>query len=426
VLFTVTHPDKPGARLALMGTVHLERADFRLDRAVEKAIDGTEQLFVEIDATAEVERQLQIDALRLGSLPEGQSVKDQLKPETWALLEKECTRLKLDPARLSKFKPWLLALTLSVVSMQQANPGMRQDLGLDKRVIAMVRAKNKTITSLETAEFQLGLLSAGDAAQQDARLAATLKGLSKPEKAKELFAAFEAGDLGTLERLVLESEDKSGEHEAFMKHFWADRNVAMFEKLKASFGTPLLQVVAVGTGHLLGDTGLVRQFEKAGYVVERAKAEGPGAPWVAPWETETGAGFSLSFPGKPTRKVTPLGNDAESTVLLWQSGTLAYAAEVTRAPNLAKALETKRAAVFQSAIDELAKGRTITKSETVDFAGRPALHVFIEGGTPEIHIETYAVDSGDVVYSLRAVSVGPAAAVPHEDFERFFQSFTLK
>lgn len=425
MLFVVTHPDKPGARLSLMGTMHLERSDFRLDRTVERAIDSTDQLFVEIDTTPEVERQLQSETMRLGTLPEGQSVKDQLKPETWALLEKECTRLKLDAARLTQFKPWLLGLMLTVVSLQQANPDMRAELGLDKRVIALVRAKNKPITSLETADFQLGLLSGGDAALQEAQLTSTLKELAAPDKAKALFAAFEEGDLGSLEKLVLDDDDKDAAHEAYMKRFWVDRNLAMFDKLKASFGTPGKQLVAVGMGHLLGDTGLVRQFEKAGYVVERAKTEGPGAPWVAPWLTETGDGFSLSFPGEPTRKVTPLDN-AESTVLLWQSGAVAFALEVTRAPTLAKKIATERTAILQSGIDTLAKGRSITKSETVELAGHPALHAIIEGGTPELHIETYAFEASGVVYSLRAVAVGGSGSVPQADFARFFKSFTLK
>jgi hypothetical protein len=63
--------------------------------------------------------------------------------------------------------------------------------------------------------------------------------------------------------------------------------------------------------------------------------------------------------------------------------------------------------------------------EQVDFHGRPALHAIIEGGTPELHIETWALDANGVFFSLRAVSVGSTAAVPHEDFARFFDGLEV-
>ena len=426
VLFTVTHPDKPGARVSLMGTVHLARTGYRLDRAVERTIDETEQLFVEIDSTPEVERQLQVDALRLGTLPEGQSVKDQLRPETWTRLQKACEQLQLDVAAVSKFKPWLLSLTLTLTAMQRANPDLRSELGLDKRVMSAMRARKKTITSLESPEFQLALLSGGDEAVQDLRLAATLEALEKGETGRKLFDAFEAGDLGTLEQVTLQRGSMRPEHEAFMKKVWTERNLAMFDKVKAAFGSTTPQVVAVGTGHLLGDTGLVRLFEQAGYVVERVKSEGPGAEYVAPWVTESGPDFSIGFPATPMRKVVPLANGAESTLLLWQGGARAYALEVTRAPHLADVVAANGLAIFQSSVDVLAKGRTMKTSETVTFAGRPALHAVIEGGTPSIQLEAYVIAHGDALFSLRAVWSGDAASLPKEEFERFFKTLELK
>ena len=191
-------------------------------------------------------------------------------------------------------------------------------------------------------------------------------------------------DLQTLERLVFESDDQSAAHDAFMKRFWSDRNLAMFEKLEASFGTPSHQLVAVGTGHLLGDLGLVRLFEQKGYLVEHARAEGPGAAWVAPWYVEKGEGFTLSFPAAPTRKVTPIAEGAQTAVTMWQGGAFAYAIEVTSAPNLGKALDAQRQTIFKATVDELAKGRKVISSEQVEFLGRPALHAVIEGGTPEL------------------------------------------
>ena len=423
VLFTVTHPSKPGASLSLMGTVHVERADFRFDRAVERAIDETGQLFVEIDTTPEVEHRLQAEVLRLGTMPEGQSAKDVVRSETWTAVERECTRLHLEVAKLGRLKPWLLGLTLSLLSMQQTNPGLRTDLGLDKRVLAMVRAAGKPITSLETADFQLALLSGGDAVEQDARLAGTLHGLTRPETAKTLFAAFEAGDLDTLERMVFETDDHSPAREAQMKRFWSDRNQAMFQKLDAAFGTPSHQLVAVGTGHLLGDLGLVRLFEQKGYRVARAHAEGPGAAWVAPWYLEKGDGFTLSFPGAPTRKAMPVGG-AQSALTMWQGGALAYVIQVTRAAQLELASASDRQDVVEATVFQLAKGRKVVSSEVVDFLGHPAMHAVIEGGTPGVHLETYTLDANGVFFSLRAVSIANAP-VPQGDFDRFFKSFQL-
>lgn len=426
VLFTVTHPDKPGARLSLMGTVHIAPEGFCLDRAVERTLDEAEQLFVEVDSSPEREARVQREALRLGMLPEGQSVKDQISPETWAAFEDACKRLQVSSTSLARFKPWLLGITLTVFTMQRANPNLRGELGLDKRALSVLRAKQKTITELESAEFQLELLSSGDAAMQEARLASALKSVAKPELADRLFTAFEAGDLGTLEQMMLEQNDKSANHEAYLKRFWTDRNVAMFEKLKAAFGSTTPQVVAVGAGHLIGDTGLVRQFERAGYVVERVKSEGLGAPATIPWVTDRAAGMTLSFPAKPNRATTPVGDDGESTVWMWQGGLRAFGAEAMRSPSLGKSGSPAREALIKSSIEQFAKGRTLTKSERSQLAGYPAVHAIIDGGESNLHLEIWMIDVNDTIYSLRAAWSGNASTAPRAEFDRFFQSLKLE
>lgn len=426
VLFTVTHPDKPGARLSLLGTIHIAPIGFRVDRAVERTLDEAEQLFVEVDTTPELEQRLQGETLRLGLLPEGQSVKDQLSPETWTAFEAACKRLQLNPAALTRFRPWFLGLTLTILTMQRANPNLRPELGLDKRAMAVVRAKHKPITQLESAEFQLGLLSGGDDTLQQQRLSTALQAVSKPELSQRLFTAFEAGDLGTLEQMMLEQNDKSALHEEYVKRFWTDRNVAMFEKLKAAFGSTTPQVVAVGAGHLIGDTGLVRQFERAGYVVERVKSEGLAAPATVPWVTEPLPGASVSFPGKPTHKTTPLGDDGESTVWMWQGGTKAFVVEVMRSPKFGKTGDAARVGLMEATVEQLAKGRTRTKSERGQLAGRPALHAVIDGGEPSLRLETWIIDSADTLYSLRVVWAGEPDGIPQAEFDQFFQSLKLE
>jgi hypothetical protein len=318
----------------------------------------------------------------------------------------------------------MIQLTLSVLNIQQADPSLRSELGIDKRVMATAHAAHTPVHSLESVDFQLDLLSWGDAQSQDASLASTLKELNKPSSINEMFTAWEAGDLPSLERLMVKPDEAKARSAQF-KRFWIDRNQAMFDKLQPHFATTHRGLVAVGAGHLLGEQGLVRLFERAGYVVERAASLGPGAAWNPPWAVVKEPGFEVSFPASPKRTATPLANGANTTVWLWQTPSLAFAIEATFAPHLAEALATHRFDIFAPVVKALSAGRTVEKSEQVEFLGKPALRVLIMGGTPAATIEVIIVDDHDTVYSLRAVSTLAAEHVPHADFERFFSGFSL-
>lgn len=415
VLFTVTDPAHPDAPLSLLGTVHLESADYRLDRAVEDALAESRDLYVELDVF-DAQEQLQRLVGERGRLPEGQTLSDVLSPDTLAALREAAPRFNLDASRLMTLQPWLVKLTLAVVALQKLNPKLRPDLGIDRRVLAFAHEKGLTIHALETVEQQVELLSYGDSTQQDAWLRKMLEEIGKKSVGTELVAAWERGDLPSLERQLLDMEKTPGAAEAF-RRVWVDRNAVMFNGLRAHFLTGRRGLVAVGAGHLLGESGLVQRFERAGFRVERATSKGPGSVYVAPWVTARDGALTLSWPATPKRTVTPVSPEVESTTSVWASLDLAFAVERVRAPQLPS---------NERALAAFAKGRTLESSEATTFLGQPAVKAVVRGASPEMTIEVVTFTFEGQQYSVRAVWVGARAALPRAEFDRFFESASLR
>ena len=82
-------------------------------------------------------------------------------------------------------------------------------------------------------------------------------------------AAWERGDLATLERVVID-EFKAEAPEAYDVIF-TQRNMAWTEALMVELEGSGVDFVAVGAGHMLGDDGLVALLRARGVSVERVR-----------------------------------------------------------------------------------------------------------------------------------------------------------
>ena len=87
-----------------------------------------------------------------------------LSEEVYQLLEEECTRLNLSLVNLSKFKPTMVILILTVTQLQQS--GMTS-MGVDQYYLSKAHAENDSVSYLETVEQQLELLFGGEDGNED-------------------------------------------------------------------------------------------------------------------------------------------------------------------------------------------------------------------------------------------------------------------
>jgi uncharacterized protein YbaP (TraB family) len=255
--------------LYLFGTVHVRPngADWA-DDDVREALASTEEIWTEILISPEADAQAQALALRLGRAPADRPLSSWLDAEDNARLNALTQRLGLPTGALEQMQPWMAALTLTLIPVMRA--GYDTGSGVDRRIDAFGDANGKNMRALETIEQQLAFFAnLSDDAQRQFLREAIDEAEEGVEMLNSMSAAWERGDVDTLQALVVDST--RDEYPEVYDALFVQRNNAWMEILVAEMAGAGVDFVAVGAGHLVGDDGLVAQFRARGFTVERVE-----------------------------------------------------------------------------------------------------------------------------------------------------------
>jgi hypothetical protein len=257
--------------LYLFGTVHVRRPGASWGgAAAEAALAEAEEIWTEVEIGGEVEARAQALMLERGRAPADRPLSSWLTPEENARLNALTTRLGVPPQALDAMQPWLAALMLSMLPMMQA--GYDPNAGVDRAVDAAGDAAGKRMRALETIEEQIDFLSGFSPEMQRLMLLdAISESENGPQQLDALSLAWERGDLATLEGYVI--DDMREQYPELYEVLFVRRNNAWMETLMGELDGAGVDFVAVGTGHLLGEHGLVAQLRARGVSVERVGAE---------------------------------------------------------------------------------------------------------------------------------------------------------
>ena len=245
----------------LVGSVHMLTKDFYpLAPPLETAFKDSDLLVEEVDLAEMLSPNTQFSLLARGMLPSGQTLDKVVSPATMALVNARLDSLGMPLAALMQFKPWFLAMTLMAVEWQKA--GFDASLGLDKHFFDRAQTDSKTVEGLETTEYQISLFDGMAMNLQDRFLAESLKELDT-EKAnvQKLANAWKAGDLPTLERIVLKDVKEDPQ---MYQRLLIDRNRNWLPRIEALFARPGHAFVVVGAAHLVGPDGLLAMLQAKG------------------------------------------------------------------------------------------------------------------------------------------------------------------
>jgi|CXWL01.1.fsa_nt_gi uncharacterized protein YbaP (TraB family) len=256
--------------LYLYGTIHLRRAgDPWGSSAVDAALGASEEIWTELEMTPENDARVQQLALQMGRAPAGRGLSTWLSPGEAQRLGQTAQRLGLQPQALEPMQPWLAGLTLTMLPMVQA--GYDPNAGVDRAIDAFGDAHGKRMRAFETPEQQLGFFAElSPDVQRQMLLEAIDEAEKGPAALDELSAAWERGEIGTLERLL--NEDMRTEYPEVYAALISRRNAAWIVMLTHELQGSGVDFVAVGAAHLVGDEGLVAQLRARGIRVERVGA----------------------------------------------------------------------------------------------------------------------------------------------------------
>jgi uncharacterized protein len=250
--------------LYLLGSIHLLRPTvYPLDPALYRAFDAAHVVAFEIDmqeiATAGPAM------MALGMLPEGRTLRDELPADVVGELERRLGDMGLPVAVFERMKPWLVALTLSTMVLQQA--GFSPESGLDMHFHARAREAGKRVVGLETLEEQLQVFDGLDPEGQAAFVRLTLAELD--ESVKRLDDATALWQRGAADELAAMMTESMREQPVLAERLLDARNRAWISDIEQLLAGGEPAIVIVGMGHLVGEGSVVQLLRERGYSVTR-------------------------------------------------------------------------------------------------------------------------------------------------------------
>ena len=265
ILFKVTSKT---TAVYILGSIHLAKPEiYPLDKAIEKAYAASDILVVELDPESPHSLEvIQNTIMKEGMYPAGKSLKSELTPETYKMLETYIQQSGLSLQVMEPMRPWTVMLQLSVMEMMRL--GYSPELGIDNHFLQQARHERKTVLEIESAEEQMALLSKNDKAFQELMLRYTLESMHETEPLLEkMFTSWKEGDAATLATVVDSSLVIDPRLTQIYDLLITKRNYKMATKIEEFLQTDKVYFVVVGAGHVVGTEGIISLLRKAGYKI---------------------------------------------------------------------------------------------------------------------------------------------------------------
>lgn len=257
---------KGSHKLYLLGSIHVLKSDaYPLAAAIENAYSSSQKVVFETDMNAMLDPAVAQKMMQLALYPEGQTLNQQLRPDTLNKLKAKMSELGLPMQQFSRFKPWFIALTLAQLELQRM--GFTPAFGVDMHFFGRTKSDQKGTGFLEPIDFQLNLLSKMSASDQDALLVQTLEEMGIiTELAADMLAYWKSGDAENLYHLLNKSfEERPGLRDKLL----IQRNKRWVSGIEALLKENKNVLVIVGAGHLVGPDSLVDLLRKNGHSVKQ-------------------------------------------------------------------------------------------------------------------------------------------------------------
>ena len=262
------------ATVYLIGSMHYaDKSFYPLRPAIEEAYNRSGSLVVELDINT-IDYGLYMRILSQDGMYKGDTtIKERVSDETWLQLRRHLQRLNIDYETINKYKPGLLVLTLTAAQITQM--GFDAALGIDvyflNRAVEEVPAKK--IIALETLEQQLKLFL--EMPDGELLLKESLRSLEEAEPLMlTMVDLWKRGDVKQMNKMLFEDAlQEYPEFSEIYERIFYRRNKAMVSKLDAMLkkqsASRVSYFVVVGSGHLVGDKGILNALKEKGYTVTR-------------------------------------------------------------------------------------------------------------------------------------------------------------
>lgn len=265
--------EKPGLTAShLFGTMHVsDKRITTMPPAADKALAAAKLVALEIaDMSAEATMEAISQMPELMVYADGTSLSQKLNKQDFQKVETLLSASGMPKEMAVALRPWMVSILMAVPQCEQ----QRTESGkksLDSRIEETATANKVPVVGLETIGSQLKSLATVPDTDQLAMLRVSLAFLKNRENLFEtLIQSYLKRDIGIALALTDGMAKIAGLKDSgfasFNRELIIKRNHKMFDA-----SLPLVDqggaFVAVGAAHLIGDTGLVALYRKAGFSV---------------------------------------------------------------------------------------------------------------------------------------------------------------
>ncbi len=254
----------PTNTVYLLGSLHLLNRDaYPLATAIENAYTDSQQVIFETDIAATNDPDIQAKMLALGLYPEDETLYQNLDGNTRRKLDKKLSELGLPSQNFARFKPWFVALTLTILEFQRL--GYNPNYGIDVYFFNKAKNDGKETSFLEPPDYQVDLLGNMDTHDQQLFLGQTLTDLELvADLAGNMVRYWETGDADNLHALLFQSlKGYPTIHERLL----LQRNRKWVATVEKSMRQDKNVLFIVGVGHLVGPGSVVELLQQKGHRV---------------------------------------------------------------------------------------------------------------------------------------------------------------
>ena len=251
----------------IFGTVHILRPDLEWRTAeFNQAFNAADTLVLEVDMESEEGQQaVARDFIQRGLYGDGRTLSGQLSQEDLSVVEAALAPLGVPIAALDPMEPWMVAVNLSVLQLQQE--GFDPNSGVERVLIAEAQEDGKEFDFLETASVQANIFDTLPPDVQKTFLYETA--LTLEDSSLMLDQVVEEWADGDVEGLgVLVANPDTGGGEGIYDALFVERNENWVPQIEAMLDEPGTVFVAVGAGHLAGPDSVITMLREKGYEVE--------------------------------------------------------------------------------------------------------------------------------------------------------------
>jgi uncharacterized protein YbaP (TraB family) len=263
--------------LFLLGSVHLVKSGFYpLPAAVEQAFAGCSNLALEVDESKQDPARVQVLTMERGMYKPGDQLSNHISKGTQESLNAYLESNPTLAAACPKMKPWLLSLMIPVGELEKRGYDPQQ--GVDKHFLSEAQATEKKVDEVESADFQLDLISGfPDDLQEKLLVSSLLDMKSLDADVAQMMQAWKDGDAKAMEVIAFKDEREHPDLKPISEKLIFERNIGMTKKIEEYLKLPGRYFVCVGAGHLIGDRGILKLLKDKDYKVEQVTSPAKGA-----------------------------------------------------------------------------------------------------------------------------------------------------